>query len=66
MDGNSGYVNTSIFMLWLEKHVIPRKPTGKTVLLFGGHTSHCTDPDVLELGQKNGIVMICLPPHSIL
>jgi hypothetical protein len=64
MNEKSGYVNSTIFMLWLKEHFLPRKPTGKIVLLLDGHTSHCTDPDMLELAQENGILMICLPPHS--
>jgi hypothetical protein len=51
-------------MQWLKEHFISRKQTGKVVLLLDGHASHCTDPDILELAQVNGIIMVCLPPHS--
>jgi hypothetical protein len=63
MNEKSGYVNSTIFMQWLKEHFIPRKPPGKVVLLLDGHTSHWTDPDMLELDQENGI-LVRLPPHS--
>jgi hypothetical protein len=51
-------------MQWLKEHFIPRKQTEKAMLLLDGHASPCTDPDMLELAQENGIIMVCLPPHS--
>jgi hypothetical protein len=41
-----------------------KKPNKGVVLLLDGNTSHGTDPDMLELAQGNGIMMVCLPPHS--
>jgi hypothetical protein len=64
MNEKSGYVNSDIFMQWLKEQFIPRKQSGRVVLLLDGHTSQCTDPDMLELAEENGIIMVCLPPHS--
>jgi hypothetical protein len=63
-NAKSGYVNTAIFMQWLREHFIPRKQQGKVMLLLDSHTSHCTDPDMLDLAQENDVVKVCLPPHS--
>jgi hypothetical protein len=60
----SGYINSSIFLLWLKEQFIPRKPIEKLVLLLDCYRSYCTDVDMLEMAQENGMIMVCLSSNS--
>lgn len=64
MSQKSAYVNTEFFFNWLKEHFMPRKPLGKVLLILDGHTSHCNLCEMLEFAQENGIIMLCLPPHT--
>ncbi|KAK9703819.1 DDE superfamily endonuclease [Popillia japonica] len=64
MSEKSAYVNTTLFLRWLEEMFIPRKPNGKVVLVLDGHASHCTSVELLELADANDVVLICLPSHT--
>jgi len=49
-----------------EHFVSFAKPTmdKKVILLLGGHASHKT-LEAVEICRENGVVLVCLPPHSI-
>ncbi|KAI4469574.1 dde superfamily endonuclease [Holotrichia oblita] len=64
MSEKSAYVNTTLFLRWLEEMFVPRKPNGKVVLVLDGHASHCTSVELLELADANDVVLICLPSHT--
>lgn len=64
MSEKSAYVNTTLFLRWLEEMFIPRKPNGKVVLVLDGHASQCTSVELLELADANDVVLICLPSHT--
>lgn len=63
MNQKSAYVNSDIFLLWLKDHFLPRKGVGKALLIVDGHTSHCS-AEVLELAERNDIILLCLPSHT--
>lgn len=63
MSQKSAYINADIFIAWLNDHFIPRKPTGKVLLIADGHASHCS-VEVLELAEANDIILFCLPSHT--
>ncbi|KAJ8936097.1 hypothetical protein NQ318_004944 [Aromia moschata] len=46
-----------------SEHFIPRKPAGKTLLIMDGHSSHCSDVEMLELADRNDLILLCLPSH---
>jgi len=60
----SGWIGSESFLKWMRKvflkHVVIQWP----VLLFtDGHMSHIS-LDVIDLCQKNEIILFCLPPHT--
>lgn len=64
MSEKSAYINTTIFLDWLQTQFVPRKPQGPVVLILDGHTSHCSSIEVIEYAEANGIVLLCLPSHT--
>lgn len=35
------------------------------MLILDGHTSHVKNINIIDLAQKHGVIILCLPPHSI-
>lgn len=64
MSQKSAYVNSEIFFDWLQHHFLPRKPHGKCVLILDGHSSHCSNVEMLEFAEENEIILVCLPSHT--
>jgi len=62
----SAWVTSELFVKWLEHFIGFAKPTvdKKVILLLDGHASHKT-LEAVELCRDNGVVFICLPPHTI-
>ncbi|KAK9685163.1 DDE superfamily endonuclease [Popillia japonica] len=48
MGEKSAYVTSAIFLKWLQNVFVPRKDPGKVLLILDGHSSHVSDPDVLD------------------
>ncbi|KAB0804910.1 hypothetical protein PPYR_01880 [Photinus pyralis] len=63
MNKKSSYITSELFMKWLTEHFVPRKGEGKVVLILDGHTSHTTNPEMLNYAEANDIIIICLPSH---
>ncbi|CAH2010540.1 unnamed protein product [Acanthoscelides obtectus] len=64
MSEKSAYVTTDIVKAWLLHHFIPRKEQGKALLVLDGHSSHCSDVEILDLATANDIILLCLPSHT--
>lgn len=63
---DTGYINTELFVTWLEhfiKHVKP-SPENKMLLLLDGHTTHSKNLDALILARQHGVVLLQLPGHT--
>lgn len=62
----SGWIQMDIFTRWVEHFISHVKPSTSepVILILDGHYSHTRNLDVIELGRKHGIIIICLPPHS--
>lgn len=63
--GDSGWMNSVIFMDWLKDFV---KFSGATrekpvLLLLDGHASHTKSLDLINYARENGIILLCFPPH---
>lgn len=52
-------------MKWLSHFIAVVKPTQdkKILLIMDGHSSH-KSLEAVEMARQNGIVMLCLPPHT--
>ena len=61
----SGWIDQGLFRKWLEHFIHTVKPsTGDPHILFlDGHVSH-KSLEVIDLARKNGITLICFPPHT--
>lgn len=64
MSKKSAYITSEIFLQWLKTHFVPRKPTGKVVLLLDGHSTHCNSVEMLEYANQNEIILISMPSHT--
>lgn len=61
----SGYMNSELFLDWLEHFAKYTKPSedDPVLLILDNHVSHCSLSSV-ELCRKNNIVLLTLPPHA--
>lgn len=64
MSPKSAYITSDIFLQWLKTHFVPRKPTGKVVILLDGHSTHCNSVEMLEYANQNEIILISMPSHT--
>ena len=59
-----GWIDSELFFLWLRdlflKNIPPARPV---LLLLDGHSTHYT-PDAVREAQKEGVIMLCLPPNT--
>lgn len=63
---DTGYINTDLFVQWLQhfiKHVKCSKEN-KVLLLLDGHTTHSKNLEALLLARENGIILLQLPGHT--
>jgi len=61
----NGWIDSSLFVKWLNHFVEVVKPTQekKVLLVMDGHSSH-KSLEAIELAREHGVVMISLPPHT--
>lgn len=62
----SGWIQPELFTKWLIHFMSIVKPSKKdpVLLILDGHYSHTRNLDVIDIARDNGIIIICLPPHS--
>lgn len=62
----SGYINTELFIKWLQHFIETVKPTPnkKVLLLLDGHTTHSKNLKAINLARENGVIMLQLPGHT--
>lgn len=61
----NGWMQTEIFVQWLGHfiaHVRPSKDK-PVLLILDGHVTHTKNLDLIDLARKNGVIILCLPPH---
>lgn len=64
MQKKSAYISSELFYKWLTEEFIPRKPTGKVLLILDGHSSHSSAVNMLETARDNDVILLCLPSHT--
>jgi hypothetical protein len=64
MNKTSAYVNTVVFLDLLIKSFHTKEGTRKVLLILDGHTSRCSDGNVLDFTSKNDIIIVCLPSYT--
>lgn len=58
---NSGWVDTELFEKWFKNHAPPA--SRPLLLLLDSHSSHY-QPDLAQAASAEGVIMLCLPPHT--
>lgn len=61
----SGCINKNLFLSWFKKFINFAKPskTSPVLLLFGGHKSHITNLDVIDVAREKNVILLCFPSH---
>lgn len=62
----SGWIQCESFTKWLEHFISIVKPSREdpVVLIVDGHYSHTRNISVIDKARDNGVIIVCLPPHS--
>jgi len=58
-----GWTDQELFMYWLKHfldHAVPARPL---LLLLDGHSSHF-ELSSIQLAEEEGVIILCLPPHT--
>ena len=59
-----GWTDMGLFGYWMDKLFLPNIPPVRPVLLLlDGHSSHY-EPDTIDLAANQGVIVLCLPPHT--
>lgn len=63
---DTGYINTDLFVQWLQHFInhVKCSKENKVLLLLDGHTTHSKNLEALLLARENGIVLLQLPGHT--
>ena len=61
----NGWIDSSLFVKWLNHFVEVVKPTQekKVLLIMDGHSSH-KSLEAFDFARQHGVVRISLPPHT--
>ncbi|KAG8236500.1 hypothetical protein J437_LFUL013337 [Ladona fulva] len=62
----SGWITTELFLVWFAKFIEFSKATKESpvLLIVDGHSTHTKNLKLLEMARENGVVLLCLPPHT--
>ena len=61
---DKGWITTDLFESWLSDHFLPNAVCARPLLLLlDGHSTH-NQPEVIRFARKEGILILCLPPHA--
>lgn len=63
---SSGWMTTELFLVWFTKFIEFSKATKESpvLLIVDGHSTHTKNLKLLEMARDNGVVLLCLPPHT--
>lgn len=63
---DSGYINSDLFVVWLQQFISVVKPTkeNKVLLVLDGHTTHSKNLAAVHMARDNGVILLQLPGHT--
>jgi hypothetical protein len=61
----SGWIQQEILTMWFKYFVSIEKPTPSdpVVLILDGYYSHTRNIVIIDIGRKEGMRVVCFPPH---
>lgn len=62
---STGWMNAQLFLIWFKKFVAFSKASKEfpVLLILDGHSTHTKNLEVIDYARKNGVSLLCLPPH---
>jgi hypothetical protein len=62
----AGWIQKQRFTQWFKHFVRYVKPSKEdpVILTLDGHYSHTRNIEVIDFAPENGVIIVCLPPHS--
>lgn len=62
----TGYINTELFIKWLQHFIAYVKPSAeeKVLLVLDGHTTHSKNLEAITLAKAHGVILLQLPGHT--
>lgn len=62
----SGWIQSDIFVQWLDHFISIVKPTkdDPVLLLLDGHATHTKNLPLMDKARHNGVIIVSFPPHS--
>ena len=65
LPSETGWINTNLFLKWLEFFVEQVRPSEsrKALIILDNHESH-RSLEAIEFARKNHIVLLSVPPHT--
>lgn len=64
VSSSKGYMDSDLFVQWLEESFIPHCGRARPVLLIMDNLGAHMTPRAIDVAKANGIELLCLPPHS--
>lgn len=60
---DTGYMNTDLFIKWLELFIFYVKPNinNKVLLMLDGHTTHSKNLKAISMVRENGVLILQMP-----
>ena len=60
---DKGWTDQQLFMFWLKHFLNNAVPARPLLLLLDGHSSHF-ELSSIQLAEQEGVIILCLPPHT--
>ena len=61
---DKGWITTDLFQSWLSDQFLTNAVGARPLLLIlDGHSTH-NQPEVIRYAIENGVIILCLPPHT--
>lgn len=63
---SSGWMTTELYLVWFTKFIEFSRATKESpvLLIVDGHSTHTKNLQLLDKARDNGVVLLCLPPHT--
>uniref|UniRef100_A0A1B6L3T1 HTH CENPB-type domain-containing protein n=1 Tax=Graphocephala atropunctata TaxID=36148 RepID=A0A1B6L3T1_9HEMI len=62
----TGWMTKELFLSWLSKFIkfSGAKKESPVLLVVDGHSTHTKNLELIDMARENGVVLLCLPPHT--